>query len=106
VGWLTKLLRSDSPPHGQPRYPLISAGWCCALVLLATVIAIGWFYAVLYERGAAQTTYLSMLMISVVFPWLGAIVGVRFRRPMLGVLAGAVASIGLCMLLLRLHNTY
>jgi hypothetical protein len=100
------VLRPGPFPNARPGYPLISAGWFAALLLLAAVIAIIWFYAALYDDGPTDTTHLAMAVISAVVPWLGAIAGVRFRRPALGVVSGSLLSFGLCALLLMVHNAY
>jgi hypothetical protein len=100
------LFAADSPPDSRPRYPLVSAGWCSALVLFATAIVIFWFYAAVYEFARDATTVWAMIVISLTVPWLGALAGVRLRRPALGVLAGTLGSLGLCMLLFYLHNAY
>ena len=36
-----RFFRPDPPPDARPRYPLVSSGWCSALVLLAALIGAG-----------------------------------------------------------------
>ena len=105
MNWLAKL-SPDPPLDARPRYPLISAGWCSALLLLTAAIAIVWFYASLYEGEPTAPTFLTLATISAVLPWLGAIAGVRFRRPALGVVIGTLVSFTLWALLFYAHNAY